>query len=594
MGFYDDASLIFLAGAEAGKDGKAYSVKPTDGDGDFTFSRGSNLAATRVGADGLIEKGRENLLLQSNQFDTTWVKSNTSVTSGHSGYDGSSDAWKLIQNTTNGFHFVYQNVSVSSICTLSIYAKAGEYSGISFFFPNLGGTSTATTFNLSTGTFVTNTHNATSESVGNGWYRISLLSNTTAVATQNFNIYVNQTIQQGEAGDGTSGIYIQDAQLEIGLAATDVIESGATTGKAGLLEDEPRFDYSGGATCPSLLLEPSRTNLIEYSEYFSTDYSSSGALFIENATTSPEGVVNATTFEGSGTLTYIRLAYSIIFSSAGDHTLSLFAKAGTNDFFACYFEGFTGASGDSLAYFDLSDGTTPTSGASIEAVGTDGWYRCSITANIDSGDLAGNLVVLCTPSTSGLFYPTAGDADGKNIQIYGFQVEQGSYPTSYIPNHSGGSVTRGAEASSVTGASSLIGQTEGTILCEFKIDELGNNIDILAINNSTNSEYIAIFKYTSNVVRSRIRANSISNTIDHLITATGTYKVALKYNASTFSLFINGVKMNEIAATISFASTIERIFVGPALYVGLGKAKYGQLLTLTEALSDADCITLTT
>ena len=32
------------------------------GDGDFTFSRGSNLAATRVGPTGLIEKGRENLL----------------------------------------------------------------------------------------------------------------------------------------------------------------------------------------------------------------------------------------------------------------------------------------------------------------------------------------------------------------------------------------------------------------------------------------------------------------------------------------------------------------------------------------------------
>ena len=42
-----------------------------DGSGDFR-SRGSNLAATRVDVNGLIEKGRENLLLQSNQFDTTW------------------------------------------------------------------------------------------------------------------------------------------------------------------------------------------------------------------------------------------------------------------------------------------------------------------------------------------------------------------------------------------------------------------------------------------------------------------------------------------------------------------------------------------
>ena len=85
MSFFDDASLAFLPSGAAGKDGKAYSIKPTDGTGDFTFSRGSNLAATRVGADGLIEKGRENLTVQSNEFDTTWTNARDNVTSGQSG-----------------------------------------------------------------------------------------------------------------------------------------------------------------------------------------------------------------------------------------------------------------------------------------------------------------------------------------------------------------------------------------------------------------------------------------------------------------------------------------------------------------------------
>ena len=44
------------------------SVQEIVSSGDFTFSRGSNLAATRVDVNGLIEKGRENLCsLQSNQ-----------------------------------------------------------------------------------------------------------------------------------------------------------------------------------------------------------------------------------------------------------------------------------------------------------------------------------------------------------------------------------------------------------------------------------------------------------------------------------------------------------------------------------------------
>ena len=66
------------------------SVQEIVSSGDFTFSRGSNLAATRVDVNGLIEKGRENLLLQSNQFDTTWINAGTILLHrGQAGYDGS-------------------------------------------------------------------------------------------------------------------------------------------------------------------------------------------------------------------------------------------------------------------------------------------------------------------------------------------------------------------------------------------------------------------------------------------------------------------------------------------------------------------------
>ena len=66
------ASLIMIPNSYS--DGLLASVKPNDGAGDFTFTRGSNISATRVNADGYIEKGYENLLLQSNSFDTTWNK----------------------------------------------------------------------------------------------------------------------------------------------------------------------------------------------------------------------------------------------------------------------------------------------------------------------------------------------------------------------------------------------------------------------------------------------------------------------------------------------------------------------------------------
>ena len=66
---YDKASLVMIPSGY--KDDKLYSIKPTDGSGDFTFSRDGSGAspATRVNSDGNIEKGRENLLLQSNTFE---------------------------------------------------------------------------------------------------------------------------------------------------------------------------------------------------------------------------------------------------------------------------------------------------------------------------------------------------------------------------------------------------------------------------------------------------------------------------------------------------------------------------------------------
>ena len=125
MSFFDDASLVFLPSGQAGKDGKAYSMKPTDGSGDFTFSRGSNLTATRIDSNGLIEKGRENLFKQSNNFNTTPWASSVTLTSGQSGYDGSNDAW-LLTKTSSGAQSVYNYINETGVMTMSVYAKAGS------------------------------------------------------------------------------------------------------------------------------------------------------------------------------------------------------------------------------------------------------------------------------------------------------------------------------------------------------------------------------------------------------------------------------------------------------------------------------------
>ena len=92
-------------------------------------------------------------------------------------------------------------------------------------------------------------------SLANGWYRIEMPTNANSATFVMLRIRPHLSVSDENLSVGDF-IYIQDSQLEQGLVATDYIETGASTAQAGILEDMPRLDYSGGASCPSLLLEP--------------------------------------------------------------------------------------------------------------------------------------------------------------------------------------------------------------------------------------------------------------------------------------------------------------------------------------------------
>ena len=115
----NNASLELGGDNWAAKDTKLLASTVSDDSGrfyprEFTFTRGSNLSATRVNADGYIEKGYENLLVQSNQFDTTWVNGGTTVTSGQSGYDGTNNAWLLSKGAAN-YTRITQTIAKSGV-----------------------------------------------------------------------------------------------------------------------------------------------------------------------------------------------------------------------------------------------------------------------------------------------------------------------------------------------------------------------------------------------------------------------------------------------------------------------------------------------
>ena len=534
MSIYKSSSLAMLPTAY--KDGKLYSVRPTDGSGDFTFSRGSNLAATRVDVNGLIEKGRENLLLQSNQFDTTWVNSNSTETDGQSGYDGSSDAWQLTASSA-GNAYLQQSNTKTGVQTFSVYAKAGTADHLQVY---ITGTDSSHYFDLTNGTAPIPTGagaiNSSIEAISGGWYRCSCVCNGN-------NATLRLYIRQGVNINPSAGEYIliQDAQLEQGLVATDVIETGASTAQAGILEDLPRLDYSGGASCPSLLLEPSRTNQITNSEYIA-GWVGANTTIIANSGISPEGVSNATsiTFASGG---YWYQAISLSYTAGQTFVWSIYANTSTQ---VIQWGGATPAGTTTYEFIDAGNG----------------WYR-QILTRTTSGSGTGQFQTLMDSIYIGV---------GVEFKVFGAQFEAGSYPTSYIPTY-GSSVTRSNDTyiNSSIGASLSSGYTafvevetlSTTEYNQIQFKDLSTNY-ILRIGNQVRvlgTSYVA------------------SNT-------SGVNKFALQVESTgDYNLFKNGSSVATGSGVTFDLNEIKNDVSG---------SKVKQLLVFPTALTDSECIALTT
>jgi hypothetical protein len=121
---------------------------------------------------------------------------------------------------------------------------------------------------------------------------------------------------------------------------------------------------------------------------------------------------------------------------------------------------------------------------------------------------------------------------------WGAQLETGSVATSYIPTTTA-AVTRNADVVSVTGVSSLLGQTSGTFYLDIAYTLRGASTSNrwLEISSATNNIGLAVA--AADVVRSVV--NSQSDILITPSTASGV-KIAWGYDGSGVVLFVNGTQ----------------------------------------------------
>lgn len=351
--------------------------------------------------------------------------------------------------------------------------------------------------------------------------------------------------------------------------------------KDGLIESVasgvPRLDYplTSGVVgdCPNLLLEPSRTNLLVRSEDLSTTWVLSAASVTTNTHVSPDGNLTADTLTvtGSGGGVY---QDNITVSASTDYTFTFYAKRGTiaSDELALAIRNQSAG-----AFIDQNIAYTAT---------TDDWTRIERTFTTPSG------------CTSVRVYPQRKSGGGQGtVFLWGCQLEEASYSTSYIPTTSA-SVTRSVDASKDSGSASLINSEEGVLFAEIAHLTNGDDHRRITLSDGSTSNVVRIsYDSTTNEITALVYNGSnqcVFQTTSHDITNLN--KVALQYKANEFKCFVNGSQLGstDTSGTTFSANTLTELAFdsggGGNLFVG----KCKQLIVFNETLTDAELTTLTT
>ena len=394
--------------------------------------------------------------------------------------------------------------------------------------------------------------------VTSGTIRCGFIGGTDNIATPNIaqaGVYTvivkaitgNNTVFIGSAGAGFTGSVDSISVKEITggqVSGTPLLRTAAV--------DEPRLEYDAQGNALGLLIEKGRTNLMTQSNIESAYWGGGGAATVTNRTDNALGFFNGAAIASNG-VNWHRAIRAVALTENVSYVLTCFYKEGTSG--RLRFELRTNSNSSSIIGTIGSLNVMSTAAGALELLSDEAY-----------GDVR-KLSAKWTPNYTGSAQIGLGPdsfTSGETIIGYGVQVEEGAFPTSYIPT-SGSAVTRVVDSAVATLSDFYYRQKNGSMVVEFtsKYDEsvaLFKRVCEIGNTNTSFNRIVAYVKTDETRASSQVWDNNVFQAGATLTTSlsngTGVYsKAALVWETNNAHAAFDGDLVGGVDTSVSLTQT---------------------------------------